>query len=385
VRLLRVVAVTSLALLPLAGTGCQARDTTTGTSPVMIGADLELSGVDSAVGTTYAQALRLRIDEINARGGVDGRRLELVTRDNRSDPTLSVANLNRFTADHSVAAVVMGACSACASGVAKIIDDAKLPAVSLAPATGVATGHRYLFKLGPNAGDSAAALATGLRTAGVHRVALLRTDDVNGSDAASALTAQFSHGSTTVVTEQRFRVTDTDLTQPVHAALAHTPDALLVSAFPGQATLVAKSAREAGYSKHIFFTANAAGDLFLSGATGTATNGAVMVAPQSLVSDEIIATSPARVARRQWFDDYTARYGSFSGYSTYAADAVRLIVDAVHRAGGVSHARMRDAMEDSAFDGLSGQIRITPYNHSGVLPESLTMVVARSGRWHLLD
>src|SRR5439155_25597118 len=164
-------------------------------SPIVIGADLELSGVNAAVGNTYARALQLRIDQFNAQGGVNGRHLVLEAKDNRSDPTLSVANVNALAAEPAVAGIVMGACSNCLNGVAKIIDDAQLPTVSLAPATGVArpvADRRYVFKIGPNADDSATALATELRSAGMRKVALLSTDDVNGSDALSALTAQLS-------------------------------------------------------------------------------------------------------------------------------------------------------------------------------------------------
>ena len=386
-RFTQVVVAVSVAALPLLSAACQASGATTDTSPVIIGADLELSGVDSAIGTTYSRALQLRIDQINADGGAHGRRVELVAKDNRSDPTLSVANINAFVADRSIAGIVMGACSACATGVAKALDDAKVPTVTLAPASEVArpvSDRRYVFKLGPNAEDSAATLAGQVRTAGVHRVALLSTDDVDGSDALSALDAQLPRTNATVVTQQLFRATDTDLTQPVHAALSHSPDALLVSAFPGQAALVARSARDSGYTKQIFFDATAAGDLFLSGPAGNATDGAIMVAPQSLVIDDVIATNPAKIARKRWFADYTARYGGFSGYSTYAADALRLLLDAVGTVGTVDHAKMRDAMEQSVFDGLSGQIRFTPGNHSGLTAQSLTTVVARSGRWRLL-
>jgi branched-chain amino acid transport system substrate-binding protein len=41
-------------------------------------------------------------------------------------------------------------------------------------------------------------------------------------------------------------------------------------------------------------------------------------------------------------------------------------------------------MESAAFDGLAGQIRFTPDNHSGIMPQSLTTVVTRAGRWRLL-
>lgn len=382
-----MLAVASLALLPLSGTACQAEGTAADTSPIVIGADLELSGVDAAIGTTYSRALQLRVDQLNAQGGVDGRRVELSIKDNRSDPAISSANVNGFAADHTVAGIVMGACSSCVAGVARTVDGAKVPTVTLAPARQTVepvTERRYVFKLGPDPDDSAASLAARLRTAGVKRVAVLSTDDVNGSEAVAAYSGQLSHGGPTVVSQQLFRITDIDLTQPVRGALAHTPDALVVSAFPAQAAMVAKSARDAGYTRQIFFDATAAGEVFLDGPGADATTGAIMVAPQSLVIDEVIATSPARIARKRWFADYTAKYGAFSGYSTYAADAVTLIVEAVRKAGRVARAKMRDAMEGAAFDGLSGQIRFSPTNHSGVLPQALTTVVARAGRWRLL-
>jgi branched-chain amino acid transport system substrate-binding protein len=381
------VAVASVAVLPLLATACQAGGSPPDRSAIVIGADLELSGVNAPIGNTYVRALRLRIDQLNSQGGVNGRHIDLDARDNRSDPSVSVANVNTFAANRAVAGVIMGACSGCLNRVAKVIEDAHLPTVSLAPATAVArpvTDRQYVFKLGPNAQDSAAALATELRRAGVRKVALLATDDVDGTDALSAMSAHIAGTNASVVGQQLFRATDSDVTQPVRAALGRNPDALVVSAFPAQATLVAKSARDAGYTKTIFFDAAAAGDLFLSGPTAGATDGTVMVAPQSLVIDDIIATSPAKTARKRWFEEYTSRFGTFSGYSTYAADAVRMILDAVRTAGGIAHRKMRDIMENTAFDGLCGQIRFTRDNHSGMGPQALTTVVARAGRWRLL-
>jgi branched-chain amino acid transport system substrate-binding protein len=378
----------SAALLLVLASACQP-NTRPGvdTTPIVIGADLELSGVNAAVGTTYSRALRLRIDQLNAQGGVSGRQLILEVKDNRSDPTMSVANINALTAEPAVAGLILGACTACASNVAKIVNSARIPAISLAPATGVTrpvTDHRYLFKIGPDAEDSAATLAIELRSAGLHKVALLSTDDTNGTDALTALTGQLSKINASVVSQQLFRATDTDLSQPVRSALGHNPEALLVSAFPGQAALVAKSARDTGYTKPIFFDSTAAGDLFLGGPTGNATDGTIMVAPQTLVIDDVIATTPAKTARKRWFADYTARYGGFSGYSTYPADAVQLLVDAIRAAGGPQRDKMRDIMESTSFDGLSGQIRFTVTNHSGMTAQALTTVVARSGRWRLV-
>ena len=391
VRLIRVAvtlpaALTSAALLALSAGACTTAASTADTSPVVIGADLELSGVHAAVGNTYMRALQLRIDQLNAQGGVDGRRITLDVKDNRSDPGVSVSNVNALVNEPAIAGIVIGACSRCVTDVAQTLNDKQIPTVTLAPATDVIRpvgDRRYVFKLGPNAGDSATVLVGTLRDEIIHSVAVLSTDDINGADAVGAITGQASRASVNVVSKQTFHATDTDVSQPVRTALTKNPGALVVSAFPGQAELVAKTARDAGYGGRLFFDATAAGDLFLTGQTAAATEGAIMVAPQALVIEDVVATTPAKTARKRWFDDYTSKYGGFSGYSTYAADAVRLIVDAVHTAGGPQHRKMRDIMEDTAFDGLSGQVRFTPDNHAGMMSQGLISVVARSGRWRL--
>jgi branched-chain amino acid transport system substrate-binding protein len=388
VRLTRVAVLVSAALLPMSSAACAAGAPSADRSPIVIGADLELSGAYAAIGTAYQQALQLRIEQLNAQGGVDGRHLVLTAKDNHSDPVVSVGNVQGFASEPDIAALITGVCSACFMSVAKTVEDKQLPTVSLAPASAVArpvADRRYVFKVAPNADDSAAALAIELHGAGVHTVGVLSTDSVDGTDAQAAISAVAPKVAAEVVSRQVCKVTDTDLTQPVRAALQKHPDALVVAAFPDQATLAAKSAREAGYDGRIFFDATAAGDLFLTGPGAGGAEGAIMVAPQTLVIDDVIATTPAKTARKRWFDDYTSRYGTFTGYSTYAADAVRLIADAVRTAGGPDHGKMRDVMEDSAFDGLSGQIRFTPDNHSGMMPQGLTAVVARSGRWRLLS
>jgi branched-chain amino acid transport system substrate-binding protein len=385
-RLHRVAALATAALLPLGPAGCKVLGDQTDTTPIVIGADLELSGADAAVGITYQRALQLKVDQVNATGGVNGRPLRLVVKDNRTDPTVSVTNIAELTGPDGAAAVVMGACSDCLMAVAKTVDDKKVPTIALAPASEVSkpvTDRRYVFKLGPNADDNANALATELRNDGIHKFALLTTDDINGSDAANAIRAQAMKVSATPSTPQLFKATDTDLTQPVHQALAKTPDALVVSAFPAQAQLVAAAARQAGFKGPMYFDSLAAGELFQAGGASAATDGVVMVAPQALVIDDVIATSPAKTARKLWFNIYTSKFGNFSGFSLYAADAVQLVVNAVKTAHGTDHDLMRDAIEDSSFEGVSGPLRLTPDNHSALTPQALTTVVVTNGRWRL--
>jgi branched-chain amino acid transport system substrate-binding protein len=178
--------------------------------------------------------------------------------------------------------------------------------------------------------------------------------------------------------------TATDITQTVGSLVDSEPGALLVLTGPDQASLAATSAKAAGFAGQIYFDANAAGDLFIPQAASTATDNTTMVFTQILAIDDVIATTPAKAARKQWFRDYTARYGSYSGVASFAADAADLIGRGVAQVGA-DRERLRGVLETSQLDGLSGPIRITPDNHSGLMPQALTLLVARSGRWRLLS
>ena len=107
-----------------------------------------------------------------------------------------------------------------------------------------------------------------------------------------------------------------------------------------------------------------------------------LVFTPSFVIDDVIATTPAKAAQKQWFRDYTTRYGTYAGPASFAADAVQLVATAAVRAGD-DRDRLRAVMETTQLDGLSGPIRMTPDNHSGLMPQALTILVARDNRWRL--
>lgn len=355
------------------------------TGDIVIAADLELSGAYADVGTTYQRALQMKVQQVNAAGGVLGHKLRLDARDNRSDPTLSVANVNTFVNDNDLGGIITGWSGDGLRSVAKTVNDKGIPTVSLSPATEAAkpiSDRKYIFKIGPNADDDAAVLASQLKDDKMASVAVVATSDSAGNDAMTSLKQALDKADIKITDKQQFQATDTDVSQPATLAVARHPDALVISALSSRALAAARAARQAGFSGRIYFDQPAAGELFLSGMSAQEANGIAMVATQSMVIDDVIATNPANVGRRQWFNDYTAQYGNFSEYSTYAADAVQALVNGLIAAGGAgNHDTARDVIESSHFDGLSGGISMTPENHSGLTPQALTVLVARGDRW----
>jgi branched-chain amino acid transport system substrate-binding protein len=364
-------------------TACSSDGPAGSSDTLVIGADLDNSSV---VDIAYARALQLRIDQVNASGQLGDKKLSLRTQDNRSDPTSSLRNISTFGDDKSVVAVVAGDCDECAVGAAKTINDKKLPTIVLAPSDEVAspvTQRRYMFKLGPNSADSTAALVAELtRIRTTKNVAIVYSDDLYGRGSEKSLTAELSKTTVKLQSSLSIKPTASDISQTIGTLTDGKPDALIVLTGPDQAQLAATSAKAADFKGHLYFDAAAASNQFIAPNAVDATDNASMIFTQTLAIDDVIATTPAKASRKQWFRDYTSRYGDYSGVAAFAADAVDLIAGAVARVGG-DRDRIRDILETSQIDGLSGPIRFTPDSHSGLMPQALIMLVARSGRWRL--
>lgn len=366
--------------------------------PVVIGADLALSGDDAALGTTYHDAMRLIVEQINEQDRLGGRELRLEVRDNRSDRATSETNLAALAADSSVTAIVSGACYECLLSSVEVINDQGVPTIALAAADGVSEPvdeRHFVFKLAPNSSDTAAVLAAELDRRGATTIGLVTVDDDYGADGQREMTSAAERaGIEVVVTESlagdegiaaaASRVAGYQ-PEPEFGQLPPEPgpDAVVLWGYADLAGEMAVSLREQGYDGDLFLDAAAADDLFLSGASGDALAGATMVFTETLVIDEVIATSPAKAARKTWFRDYTAQYGTYAAFASFAADAVQLVVNAVNRFDSTDRETVRDAIEAAQIDGLTGPIRMTPDSHSGLMPQALTVLVASGDRWRL--
>ena len=161
------------------------------------------------------------------------------------------------------------------------------------------------------------------------------------------------------------------------------PDAVVVLAFAAMAAQIGKDLRDLRYKGRLFLGGASADSLFLTGTAASALDGAGLVFTPTLVSDDIIATSPAKATRMAWFRDYLSKYGTYAAYASFPADAVQLVVQAINQVDGTDRDALRTAIETSNMDGLSGPIRLTPANHSGLMPQAVTMLVAANGRWRL--
>lgn len=384
-RLAAAVALLALAALP-ALTGCTGSSASAGAKdPVTIGASLSLSGGDAEIGKVYQNALNLEVSLLNARGAVPGRKLEVVFKDDGSNPTTAVANIKAFQSDDRVDAVVTGPCDDCVTAAADQINKSKLPVISLSPIglpPNTATGSS-LFKLTPNAADSVQALVTEMSANNATKLAVVAEDSPYGANATTAAKQAAQKAGITVSASAKLGSAAEAAVQTVLGDGEKTPDAVLVIADPTAAASVSSGLAQNDFHGGVYLDSTAADSLFLAG-TATAENDDYLAYPQVMAMDDLVASTPAKASEKQWFDSYTSQYGSYAGPSSFAADAAQLIGMAATATHSVDRGTLRAAIETTSFAGLTGIIQFTPANHAGLNPRSLVVLRATNGRWHQL-
>lgn len=128
-------------------TGCQQEKV------LKIGFITEQTGVDAYVGPASVPAMQDRIDEINAKGGIGGYKLQLVVYDTRSEVTDAVAVTKRLIDQDKVVAIIGPSWSAAAIPIADIVDAAKVPTVATTASNVNVTVkengelHPYMFRV----------------------------------------------------------------------------------------------------------------------------------------------------------------------------------------------------------------------------------------------
>jgi branched-chain amino acid transport system substrate-binding protein len=363
---------------------------------VVIGVDLNLTGRGNEFGTVFRDALRLQVERLNERGQIGGgRRLQLEVLDNRGIPEAAAANLTELLADPSVAAIITAGCPAC---LAEPAPELTAPVISLdaeATVAAPAIERRWVFRIGPDAAAAADALSAEMAQAGVETVAVIAADDPYGDEGLAAIAEGAGRDGLTIAERPRIAVGQADSITAAAARVAAWrpaldpfappaepatgPDAVAVWAPAPHAAVVVRTLRDTGYPGPIYLDMLAADQLFLGQDLGEAT----LVFTPTLVADTVIATSPAVSERRRWFADYLSRYGTYHAHSSFAADALLVLADALRRTGTVDRATIRDKVESTLLDGLTGQIRFTGDQHSGLHPSSLTILTASDSRWLL--
>jgi branched-chain amino acid transport system substrate-binding protein len=357
----------ALLALQLAGTGALASE------PVRIGFFMSMTGRDASFGEASLNGARLAVDTLNAAGGVLGRPIELVVEDNRSLAGESATAAKKLISRDRVVALV-GECSSARTLEAAPIAQANgiplvTPASTSPRVTQVGDAIFRVCFIDPFQGDVIATFAR--RRLGLRRAALLVDSTAPYSvGLADYFSRRFVALGGEIVASQNYAGADSDFRAQLTAIRAAHPDALFLPGYYVAAGLVARQARDLGLHATLL-----GGDGFeapqLLEIGGDALEGAYYSTHFAVEN-----TGPLS---RSFVEAYERLHGGPpNGLSALTYDAVRLVADAVSRAGTTERSALRRALASTRdFPGVTG---LTTINAQRDADKDAAIITVRNGR-----
>jgi len=317
---------------------------------VKIGLIVDRIGFAKAWSEPISQGAVYAAKELNAKGGILGRKVELLTEDDQSKPDLS-ATAARKLAEAGADFILSLTHTVAALQAQTVTLETKTP--HLAPSLTVDTlttqiNNPNFWQTGPLASTQIATLLSYARHANYKRVALLSDNSAISQATAKAFKAEFEKNGIEVASEEMLPAGSTSAEAQMQKVRAAKPDAIfLATLLTSENLLILKSYRQHGMKTPLVGNYNLAVPVYMTVGKGLL-DGVTFVD----------AWDPAKPQVKQFIAGYTREMGAEPhNMMGYGYDGVMLAADAIRRAGSTDKEKVRQAMQATrGYKGVLGAL-----------------------------
>ncbi len=237
-------------VVSLAASGCK-KQPGTATSKVIIGEYESLSGTEAAFGQSTHEGVMLAVDDINAKGGVLGKQIEVKCEDDASNQDQAVAVVKKLINVDGVVAVLGEVASSNSRAGGGVCQNAKIPMITPSSTNPEVTkGKDYVFRVCFTDDYQAKIDAEEAARRGYKRVAIFTAIDSNYSSGLSQFFKPDFTGQ--VVADENYRSSDRDFKPQLARIKSANPDAVYLPGYYTQIGLIVRQARELGLNVPFF-------------------------------------------------------------------------------------------------------------------------------------
>ena len=339
---------------------------------VRIGVFMSTTGTTANFGISSVNGIKLAADEVNAAGGINGKQVELLIQDDRSDANEAATIVTKFVNQDQVHAILGEVASSRSIAAAPIAQNAKIPMLTPSSTNPEVTKKGdFIFRscfIDPYQGAAIAQFAA--KTLGAKTAAIMvdRKNDYS-TGLEKVISEVFTKFGGKIVATQSYQEGDQDFNAQLTSLKGFNPEVIFVPGYYNDVGLIAKQARDKGITVPLI-----GGDgwdseqLYKIG--GTALNGSYFTNHYSPYD------TAANVVK--FVTDYKKRYNSTpDALAATAYDAANIMFDAIKRSKSLSGPDIRDALQaTNAFPGVTGTVTFNQ-NRDAVKP--IVMIEIKDG------
>lgn len=331
-----------------------------GSDSILVGVAAPITGDQGKMGTDIANGVKLAIEDWNLKGGVLGKKLEVVEGDDQHDPKQAVAVANKFI-NLGVVGSIGHFNSSCSIPASEILNDAgEITQITPASTNPLFTerGLSNTFRIcGRDEQQGGTAALYVLKQMSAQRVAILHDKTTYGQGLADEFMKSLKSGGLEPVYFGGIVQGDKDFNSVLTMLKQKDPQVLFFGGVYPEAGLLTRQAKEQGMNI-TFISGDGTFDPEYLNIAGPAANGSLMTFTRD---QRKIPEAQAIISR------YESKFGTFGAYSIYAYSAADILIQAIQKTGSTDPKKINAELHKSEFRTAIGSIK---FDSKGDVSES---------------
>jgi len=358
-------------------TGWAAEDT------IRIGAILAVTGPASNLGAPEAKTAEMLVEQMNAVGGVQGHKLQLVLKDSAGNPEKAVSFAKQLIDEEKVLAIIGPSTSGETMQIKAICEENKMILISCAAAEVIVNPlAKYVFKTPQKDSQAVTWIFNTMKKKGITRIGVISGNDGFGKAGKKQLEDMAPKAGIEIKANEVYDKSATDLTDILAKVKAADVQAVVNWSIVPAQSIIPKNMKQMGFDVPLFQSHGFGNPKYVEQA-GAAAEGILFPAGRLLIVDELAADHPQKAVLAKYKTDYETRYHEpVSTFGGHAYDALLMVTKAVEKAGSVDREKVRDALENlQGLVGTAGVFNLSPQDHNGLTLDAFAMLTVKGGKF----
>jgi branched-chain amino acid transport system substrate-binding protein len=354
---------------------------------IKIGSVLSVTGPASFLGDPEKKTLEMYVDEINAKGGVNGQKLQLIVYDDGGDANNARTFATRLIEEDKVAAMVGDTTTGATLAMIPLFEEAQIPFISLAGAIQIVEPVRkWVFKTPHTDKMACEKIFADLKRRNLTTIALISGTDAFGKSMRDQCVAVAPKAGIKIAHEETYGPRDSDMTpQLTNIRTKADVQAVVNPGFGQGPAIVTRNYRQLGLKVPLYQSHGVASKQFIDLA-GPAAEGVRLPAAALLVADKLPDNDPQKPVVTNYSKTYQQKTGqAVSTFGGHAYDGLMILTQAMARAKSADKAKVRDEIEKTkGYVGTGGIVTMSPTDHMGLDLSAFKMLEIKNGDWTLV-
>jgi branched-chain amino acid transport system substrate-binding protein len=354
--------------------------------PIRIGAVLSVTGWAGFMGTQQKEGMVAIVEDLNKKGGINGRQVEFLVEDDQSNPTNAVLGATKLVRDRKVSVLMGPSTTDAGMAMIPIAEQEQVPFAVSGPV--ISPLKKWVFHVTPSdIVNSAAVLEFAVKKLGGKRIAVIRDTANFGMTGMKVFRSEISkYPGSSIIIEEKFETTDTNVIPQLTKIKAANPDVLIIQSPGGQASVVVKNFKQLGLKMSVTGPPAVATPEFLkiAGSLVDGDDDFIFLSGKIVVAEKLAPNDPWRKNLYEPFKKIMReKYGPkpITVFTSVGHDAIQIVLKALAAAKSDDRAAIRNALETIKYEGQMGPYACSPTDHRGIIVQNGPGVMVKNGEW----